>query len=853
VQRNQAADPLLQGSGAGTNSIQAVPEPNTCAMLLIGAAVIAMQVKRKRTKNQKASGKFGATPVQNGKADYYFHGFAKISLFSRGAAIKTCPSEKPWIETMHLQIHNFMKKAMRFLHLPSLAKLAVLVFSGALFVGQSAQATGETDWKNTSTTWSTAGSWTVVSGSAPPAPGDVAWFTATEAFNPSLASTSPNIAGLYFSTTGSSGYSFTRTSGAFTLTGSATSIGVETSNATAVAIGANNTSGVNSIAVPITLAPASGSTSTFFQAAGGQLTLTSTTVISGTGILLNLTGGGTMSFASTSIYDGGTKIAGPTVINAQATTPFGTGTLELNSGTLKNSTTSTNRTLANVVSITGDFTFDSGGSGALNVFTGGASTTGDRIVTVNTATTRFDTNPVTLGGNLTTAGTSRLNITSGINLGGADRTITYGAALSGTFNGAVDSSASGNKLVLAGNNLTMNGITAGATNVVNFDVNAPAGTMTFSGTNTFLGSVTVDAGTLNATSDSALGSSTAATAGLAMTPSSGTATVNFTSSTPAIASLASSGAGTSKVVLGNAGASSATTLSVGGNNASTTFAGTISDNTATNAAAIGNFTKTGTGTLTLSGANTYTGTTTVSGGTLSVTGSISSSSAVSVSGGATLSGSGTVGAVAVTGTLAGTLHTGLISGSGIVAPGNSPGITTSASADLSGGLDFKFELTGTNPTYNNATASVNDVLHLTGGNPFNSTTATSANVFSIYLGVTALSAGVFNGGIFANGGDFASTVANGTYNYFVKTLGSGSSSYNSNNYITLAEYNAGSGTSFTISNTTLSVTGAGFSEGSANGYEQQFVVAIPEPGTYAMALGGFGMLMAIQRMRRRRS
>jgi hypothetical protein len=169
-------------------------------------------------------------------------------------------------------------------------------------------------------------------------------------------------------------------------------------------------------------------------------------------------------------------------------------------------------------------------------------------------------------------------------------------------------------------------------------------------------------------------------------------------------------------------------------------------------------------------------------------------------------------------------------------------------------LDFKFELTGTNPTYNNATASVNDVLHLTGGNPFNLTTATSANVFSIYLGVTTLSAGVFNGGIFANGGDFASTVANGTYNYFVKTLGSGSSSYNSNNYITLAEYNAANGTSFSISNGTTLVTGADFTGASpASGYEQQFVVAIPEPGTYAMALGGFGMLMAIQRMRLRRS
>jgi hypothetical protein len=148
------------------------------------------------------------------------------------------------------------------------------------------------------------------------------------------------------------------------------------------------------------------------------------------------------------------------------------------------------------------------------------------------------------------------------------------------------------------------------------------------------------------------------------------------------------------------------------------------------------------------------------------------------------------------------------------------------------------------------------VLHLTGATPFNSTTATSANVFSIYLGVTTLSNGnTFIGGIFAeNGGDFASTVASGTYNYFVKTLGSGSSSYNSNNYITLAEYNTANSTSFSISNGTTPVTGADFTGASpVSGFEQQFVVAIPEPGTYAMALGGFGMLMAIQRMRRRRN
>jgi hypothetical protein len=68
------------GGAAQANSIQAVPEPTTNALLLFGAAaVIALQLKRKRFKNQKASGTVGAIPGQNEKPDHYFHAFAKIS------------------------------------------------------------------------------------------------------------------------------------------------------------------------------------------------------------------------------------------------------------------------------------------------------------------------------------------------------------------------------------------------------------------------------------------------------------------------------------------------------------------------------------------------------------------------------------------------------------------------------------------------------------------------------------------------------------------------------------------------------------------------------------------------------
>ena len=121
-------------------------------------------------------------------------------------------------------------------------------------------------------------------------------------------------------------------------------------------------------------------------------------------------------------------------------------------------------------------------------------------------------------------------------------------------------------------------------------------------------------GTLVAANDAALG-----TAGsVALTPTSGTTLLDFTSAAPAIGSLANSGAGTAKVVLGStANGGSPTILTIGGNNASTTFSGTIGDLSGTNSAAIGSLVMTGTGTLTLSAANSYTGGTTLSGGTIS--------------------------------------------------------------------------------------------------------------------------------------------------------------------------------------------------------------------------------------------
>src|SRR2546429_303293 len=64
---------------------------------------------------------------------------------------------------------------------------------------------GETDWNNSGgTDWNTGTNWTAVSGTAPPAAGDVAWFkTAFSSGQPNL-SASTSIAGFYFNGTGTS-------------------------------------------------------------------------------------------------------------------------------------------------------------------------------------------------------------------------------------------------------------------------------------------------------------------------------------------------------------------------------------------------------------------------------------------------------------------------------------------------------------------------------------------------------------------------------------------------------------------------------------------------------------------------
>ena len=136
---------------------------------------------------------------------------------------------------------------------------------------------------------------------------------------------------------------------------------------------------------------------------------------------------------------------------------------------------------------------------------------------------------------------------------------------------------------------------------------------------------------------------------------------------------------------------------------------------------------------------------------------------------------------------------GTIGGDAIVSPGNSPGILTVGAVDPSAGMSFAFEVTS-NSLLNGSTYN-NDVLKITGAVPFTAA-LTSANIVNIYLNSNAynimynnLLAGTsssFQAGFF-NTNDFASDIANATYNMYVQS-GFGSTVFNGLTYETYTDF-----------------------------------------------------------------
>ncbi|NBP39561.1 MAG: hypothetical protein EBV34_14185, partial [Betaproteobacteria bacterium] len=285
------------------------------------------------------------------------------------------------------------------------------------------------------------------------------------------------------------------------------------------------------------------------------------------------------------------------------------------------------------------------------------------------------------------------------------------------------------------------------------------GLTTVGAANTFTGEVKVTGGTLK------LGTNGSFASGSSLILQGGSSILDLSGKTQEFAKIS---AISGQVALG------AGTLAVGGTNLSE-FGGVISGT--------GGFTQKGTGTTILGGTNTYSGSTAVDAGKLVVNGALNTAGTVTVAAGAKLGGSGIV---------------GTIGGAGLVEAGNSPGILTATSLDLSGGLDFNFELFGFNPNYTSAMNSGNDIVRLTGSTPFGSDFS-AANALNFYLTLPSNfafgTAQVFTGGFladFANnlsalGTKWLDNIKKATLNFFVADS-TGGVNYNGNKYVSLSDY-----------------------------------------------------------------
>ncbi len=348
----------------------------------------------------------------------------------------------------------------------------------------------------------------------------------------------------------------------------------------------------------------------------------------------------TVSAGAVIIGQKSTNAAGSGAITSELT--FDTGTFNATSVSMAGATSNTVSTASGL--ITGSFTV--GGAAANSGATGVVNIGGDLLLANLLSTTAI---PSANGSLIINGGTVNVNNT----------TLTAGG---GIFDTSVGPRPSTTTVTLAGGTLNLNGGVIGGTtgtgkrNITNLNfrsgtlqnvlqINGGAGlkkttdgtvgggTLILSGTNSFTGGVTIDAGTVQLGSAGALlttaGSENAVTFGAAST-----GTLALTGLDTVVSALNTDASpGTTFVQNANGSAVSNATLTIGNSlNLASTYAGTIQDGSGGGTLAL---TKVGTNTLTLSGANTYSGDTAVNTGTLSLLGG-SQASPITVQNGATL-------------------------------------------------------------------------------------------------------------------------------------------------------------------------------------------------------------------------
>ena len=244
----------------------------------------------------------------------------------------------------------------------------------------------------------------------------------------------------------------------------------------------------------------------------------------------------------------------------------------------------------------------------------------------------------------------------------------------------------------------------------------------------------------------------------------------------------------------------------------------------------GGLTKTSGGTLVLTASSNYNGPTAVNGGTMIVSGSIYGTPAVSVASGATLEVDGNLNVSATT-TVNGTLR-----GNGTMDP-----IIANAGSTIAPGLTVANAGTGT----------------LTATGPI--TLSGSTTNFAIRLGLTTGAPGdndqlaISSGAIALNGANLQLTLGG-----FMNNPANIGNVYEiiAGGYVAGTSGTFKQGGSITLSGYTFNIlygyNAAGTDTGNAGDVNVDLqLTAIPEPGTWAAMLSGFGMLLCIQRIRRK--
>ncbi|MEZ0257843.1 MAG: beta strand repeat-containing protein, partial [Chthoniobacter sp.] len=245
----------------------------------------------------------------------------------------------------------------------------------------------------------------------------------------------------------------------------------------------------------------------------------------------------------------------------------------------------------------------------------------------------------------------------------------------------------------------------------------------------------------------------------------------------------------------------------------------------------------GPGKLTLSSANTYLGITYVNGGNLNLQGSITSQVLIAPS--AVLSGTGRT-TKAISG---GTISPG-DGGAGILTA-SSVGIQEVAGSTTMGTYtNFAFQFTKTGlPNFGSATASENDVLHLTNpGAAFSGGALSDANEVDLYFNVSfGLQMGqTYVGGFFTDqSAAFDSAISGADYKFFVSDP-LGTMTFDGVTYSSI------DGSQIALSTVPLT---ADFGSGAVNGYAMQ-VQVVPEPGSLVAMLSGVVVLGSFRRRRR---